>query len=103
MTEEHKHEPRKLWKHMKKTWYREKPKETPAVVINIDGDPSHDKVRVANYFNTFLATVAETLARNLPVPPNKFTTDTPKFQNYTKKGTFTKRYTLATVSTDYTA
>ncbi len=103
MAEEHKHEPRKLWKKLKKTGYREKLKETPAMVLNIDGDPSHDKVRIANYFDTFFTTVAETLARNLPVLPNKFTTDTRTFQNYyTNKGILPKRFTLATVSTDFT-
>ncbi len=85
MAEEHKHEPCKLWKQLKKTGYREKSKETPAMVLNIYGDPSHDKVRIANYFNTFFTTVAETLARNLPMPPNKFSTDTPTFQNYYTK------------------
>ncbi len=72
-------------------------------VTNIDGDPSHDKVRIANYFNTFFTTVAETLARNLPVSPNKFTTGTPTSQNYyTNKGILPNRFTPATVSTDFT-
>ncbi len=103
MAEEHKHEPRKLWKQLKKTGYREEPKEIPAMVLNIDGDPSHDKVRVANYFNKFFTTVAETLARNLPMQPNKFSTDTPTFQNYyTNKGIFPNRFTLTTVSTNFT-
>ncbi len=103
MAEEHKHEPCKPWKQLKKTGYREKPKETPAMVLNIDRDQSHDKVRIANYFNTFFATVAEALARNLPVPPNKFSTDTPTFQNYyTNKGILPNRFTLATVSTEFT-
>ncbi len=103
MAEEHIHETRKLWKQLKKTGYREKPKETPAMVFNIDGDPSHDKVRIANYFNTFLTKVAEKLARNLPMPPNKFSTDTPTFQNYyTNKGLFPSRFTLTTVPTNFT-
>ncbi len=103
MAEEHKREPRKLWKQLKKIGYREKPKEIPAMVLNINGDPSHDKVRIGNYFNTFFTTVAETLARNLPVPPSKFTTDTSTFQNYyPNKGILPNRFTLATVSTDFT-
>ncbi len=103
MAEEHKHEPRKLWKQLKKTGYRKKPKEIPAMVLNIDRDPSHDKVRIANYFNILLTTVAETLARNLPVPPNKFSTDTPTFQNYcTNKGILPNRFTLTKVSTNFT-
>ncbi len=73
------------------------------MVLNIDGDPSHYKVKIANYFNTFCTTVAETLARNLPVPLNKFPTDTPIFQNYyTNKGILPSRFTLETVSTDFT-
>ncbi len=103
MVEEYKHEHRKPWKQLKKTGHREKPKETPAMVLDIDADPSHDKIRIANYFNTFFTTVSETLARNLPVPPNKFTKDTPTFQNYyTNKGILPNRFTLATVSTDFT-
>ncbi len=103
MAEEHKLEPRKLWKQLKKTGYRDKPKETPAMVLNINGDPSHDKVRTANYFNTFFTTDAETLARNLPVPPNKLSTDRPTFQNYyTHKGILSNRFMLTTVSTNFT-
>ncbi len=73
------------------------------MVLNIDGDPSHDKVRIANYFNAFFTIIAETLAQNLPVPANKFSTDTPTFQNcYTNKGILPNIFTLATVSSAFT-
>ncbi len=37
------------------------------------------------------------------MPPKKFSTDTPTFQNYyTNKGILPNRFTLATVSTDFT-
>ncbi len=72
------------------------------MVLNIiDGDPSHDKVSIGNFFNTFFTTVAETLAQNLPVPPNKFPNNTQTFPNhYTNKGILPNRFTLATVSTE---
>ncbi len=65
-----------------KTGYRDKPKENPAMVLNIDGETCHDKVKIANYFNSFFTTIAGTLAANLPLPPNKYTTDTTTFQDY---------------------
>ncbi len=56
--EEHKHEPRKLWKHLKSTGYRDNPKENPAMVLNIDGETCHDKEKIVNYFNSFFTTTA---------------------------------------------
>ncbi len=72
------------------------------MALNIDGE-TYDKVKIANFFNSFFTTVAETLARKLPVPPNKYTTNTPTFQNYYKdNGIPPNRFRLATVSPEFT-
>ncbi len=97
------YEPHKLWKHLKSTGYRDKPKENPAMVLNIDGETCHEKVKIANYFNSFFTTTAGTLAANLPLPPNKYTTDTTTFQNYyINKGILPNSFTLTTTSPDFT-
>ena len=73
------------------------------MVLNIDGETCHDKVKIANYFNSFFTTIAGTLAENLPLPPNKYTTDTTTFQNYYKnKGILPNSFTLTTISPDFT-
>ncbi len=68
VAEEHKHDPRRLWQHLKATGYRQKTKETSAIVLDIDGETCHDKSKIANYFNSFFTTVAATLAKELALP-----------------------------------
>ncbi len=69
------------------------------MVLNIDGEACHDKVKITNFFNSFFTTVAETLASKLPLPPNKYTTNTPTFQNYYQNnGILPNRFRLETFS-----
>ncbi len=59
------------------------------------GSPGRNVLRVIR--------VTETLASKLPLPRNKYTTNTPKFQSYHKdNGIFPNRFRLATVSPDFT-
>ncbi len=78
---------------------KDKTKENPAMLLTIEGETFHNKIKIANFFNSFLTTVAETLASKLPLPPNKYTTIKPTFQNcYKNNGIFPNRFRLATVS-----
>ncbi len=78
-------------------------KKNPAMVLSIEGEMCHDTAKLANFFNSFFTTVAETLASKLPLPPNKYTTNTQTFQNYYKNNSILPYiFRLATVSPDFT-
>ncbi len=102
MAEEHKHDPRKLWQYLKSTGYSHKTKEPSAIVLDIHGETCHNKAKVANYLNSFFTTVAATLASELPSPTNKYTTNTPTFQNYKDNGIHPSKLKLTTISPDFT-
>ncbi len=72
-------------------------------MLDIDGETCHDKHKVANYFNSFFTTVAATLASKLPPPTNKYTANTPTFQNFYKdNGIHPNKLKLQTISPEFT-
>ena len=72
---------------MKGLGLKGKGKTTQETVINVQGELSHDKTKIANEFNNYFTTVADKLVNKLPLKTNKYHTDSDKFQNfYDEKG-----------------
>ncbi len=69
------------------------------MVLNIDGETCHDKLKIASFFNSFFTTVASTLVSKLPPPLNKYTKNTAIFQNSIET---MMKLGLKTISPDYT-
>ena len=64
-----------------------KGKTTQETVINVQGELSHEKTKIANEFNNYFTTVAAKLVCKLPIKTNKYHTDSDTFQKfYDEKG-----------------
>jgi len=80
--EEHKHDSKGLWHHLKSLGYKTKTKSSSNIVLNINDEICHDSSTVANHFNTFFTTVASSLVDKLPSAKNIFTTGNDIFKSY---------------------
>lgn len=70
--EENKNNPRKLWQQLKNLGYKNKKSESPNIVLNINGENSHDHKTISNYFNDFFTTIASKLVQKLPMGKKYF-------------------------------
>ena len=72
---------------MKGLGLKGKGKSAQETVINVQGELSHDKTKIANEFNHYFTTVADKLVSKLPVKTNKFHAESDRFQKfYDEKG-----------------
>ena len=100
--EEHKDNPKLLWKQFKTLGYSNKNKEKTQIVLEIDNDKCFDSKKVANHMNNFYLTIASTLQNQIINVQNIFDTSTNIFKDYYRnKGIMPKSFTISEVSEDF--
>ena len=101
--EEHKFNPKKLWKDLKTLGYGNKTFCKNPIVLKDDKDNLiHDSLSVASYINKFFTTVASVLVSKLPAPVNMYTVDSRNFQDFYKsKNIVPGSFKLQCVSEDF--
>ena len=94
--EEHKENPKLLWKQFKTLGYSNKNKEKSRIILEIDNEKCFDPKKVVNNINNFFLTIASKLQSQIKNLPNIFKTTLHIFQtHYTNKGIihlFTKNF-----------
>ena len=63
--EEHKDNPKRLWKQFKTIGYSNKNKEKTSIVLEIENEKCFDSKKVANHMNNFYLTIASTLQNQI--------------------------------------
>ena len=100
--EEHKDNPKLLWKQFKTLGYSNKNKEKARIVLEIDNDKCFDSKTVANHMNDFYLTIASTLQNQIINVQKMFDTSTNIFKDYYRnKGIMPKSFTISEVSEDF--
>ena len=70
--DEYKQKPRLLWKCLRQLGYSNKTKEKSKIGLNIENEICFEDAKVANCFNLFFTSIAETLVKKLPKASNLF-------------------------------
>ena len=100
--EEHKNNPKSLWKQFKSLGYSNKNKEKSRIVIEIDNVKCFDPKKVAQHMCNFFINIATILKNKLPAMPNLFDISTHIFKDfYTHKVTRQTNLTLSRVTEEY--
>ena len=100
--DEHKDNPKMLWKQFKTLGYCNKNKDKSRTVLEIDNEKCFDSKKVANHMNNFYLTIASTLQSQINNMHNIFDTSSQIFKNfYINKGIIPKSFNISQVSEDF--
>ena len=80
--EEHRNNPKILWKQFKSLGYSNKNKEKSRIVIEIENEKCFDPKKVAQYMCDFFINIATILRNKLPAMPNLYNTATNIFKDF---------------------
>ena len=97
--EEHKNNPKMLWKQFKSLGYSTKSKDKSRIILEIDNEKCFDPIKVAREFAKYFLTVAENLVKKIPNILKIFDVDSQKFKDYYKdKGITPKSFKISQIS-----
>ena len=82
--EEHKNNPKELWKQFKSLGYSNKSKEKSKIILEINNEKCFDPIKVVNEFSIFFLTVAENLVKKITNLTKIFDVASQKFKDYYK-------------------
>ena len=100
--EEHRNNPKILWKQFKSLGYSNKNKEKSRIVIEIENEKCFDPKKVAQYMCDFFINIATILKNKLPAMPKLFDTSTDIFKDFYKdKVSRQSNFHLTHVSEEY--
>ena len=100
--EEHKDNPKKLWKQFKTLGYSNKTLEKSGIVLEIDNEKCFDPLKVVSEINNYFLTVAASLVSKLPIIDKIFDVESHNFKNYYRnKGVIPKSYKIGRVSENF--
>ena len=96
--EEHKDNPKLLWKQLNTLGYSNKSKEKSRTVLEINGEKCHEPKAVSNHFNYYFLNIVADLLRPITNVPNIFNTSSQIFKNfYANKGISPKIFNISEV------
>ena len=100
--EEHKDNPKELWKQFKTLGYSNKNKEKSKIILEINNEKCFNPIKVVNEFAQFFLTVAENLVKKISNLVKTFDVESQKLKNYYKdKGVTSKSFKLSKVSEEF--
>ena len=100
--DEHKNNPKLLWKQFKTLGYSNKSKGKSRIVLEINGEKCHDPKTVSNHMNTFFLTVASKLQRLIINVSNIFNTTSQIFKDfYSDRGITPKSFNISEISEEF--
>ena len=82
--EEHKNNPKSLWKQFKSLGYSNKNKEKSRIVLEIENEKCFDPKKVAQHMCNFFINIATILKNKLPAMPQLFDISTHIFKDFYK-------------------
>ena len=100
--EEHKNDPKQLWKQLKTLGYSNKCKEKPRIILEINNEKCFDPIKVVNEISKYFLTVAANLVNKIPKIAKRFDVNSTFFKDYYKdKGVIPNSFKVSKVSEEF--